>query len=205
MKSNEPIRLVFFVAALAVAGFAAAEDTKWLNGMGPSSPEQIAAIMAVTNKPGYADAYAKIAATVAREAFAMDKQDYTLLAAQYTDDACFETSVDFGDLPAPVQKMLDDGVCGHKKIQDYVALASGNVTRKPGLWNQHVYTNLWLEKLDGDTALARGYVAGLGRIEEHYLRGKDGIWRIKRKKIIAYSFGSAGTLRENNEKAAKKP
>jgi hypothetical protein len=178
-------------------------------GLGPSTPEQIAKIMAVTNQPGYVEAYTKIAATMAREAYAMDKQDWPLLAAQYTDDACFETSTDFGELPPAVRKMLDEGVCGHARIKDYVELASGATTRKPGMWGQHVYTNFWLERLEGDKAWARGYVAGLGRIEEDYVRGKDGIWRIKRKKIIANSFGSAGlpgsSMRPASPPAATEP
>jgi hypothetical protein len=161
---------------------------------GESSPEKVAEVMAVTNQKGYVEAYTKIAATVAREAYAMDKQDWSLLKAQYTDDACFETSADFGKLPDAVQAMLDKGVCGHDAIVAYVKIAGGfykvdgTPAMKPGLWNQHVYTNIWLEKLDGNVAWARGYVAGLGRIEEDYLRGSDGIWRIKRKKIIANNF-----------------
>ena len=82
--------------------------------------------MAVTKQPGYVEAFVKIAAKVAREAYAMDKQDWTLLTAQYTSDACFETSTDFGELPAAVQAMLDKGVCGHDAIVKYVKIA--------GLW-----------------------------------------------------------------------
>jgi hypothetical protein len=192
MMRSPGMRLALLSAILLAPAAFAADATPSRTGVGPSSPEKIKQIMAVTNQPGYTEAYTRIAAGMAREAYAMDKQDWPLLVAQYTEDACFETSTDFGELPAEVQKMLDAGVCGHAKIRDYVELASSAGKLKPGAWNQHVYTNFWIERLENDKAWVRGYVAGLGRIEEDYVRGKDGVWLIKRKKIIANSFGSAG-------------
>jgi hypothetical protein len=156
--------------------------------IGSSTPEQVAAIMAVPNQPGYADAWAKIVSTIAREAYAMDKQDWTLLVAQYTDDATFETSTDFGQLPEEVTKLLENGVNGHQQIIAYVKVAAGFGFLPPGQFNQHVYTNFWLERFDGKTALARGYVVGLGRIEQEYRLSPDGNWRINRKKIICNTF-----------------
>jgi SnoaL-like domain len=163
-------------------------DVSGNNPLKPSTDKQVAEIMAVPNKPGYTDAFVKIASTIAREAFAMDKQDWTLLVAQYTEDAVFETSADFGTLPEEVRKLLDRGVRGHAAIVEYVKVAGGFAYLPPGMWNQHVYTNLWLEKYDGKTALARGYVAGLGRLEQDYRLCADGNWRITRKKIIANAF-----------------
>jgi hypothetical protein len=156
--------------------------------LGTSTPQQVADIMAVPAKPGYTEAFVKIVSTIAREAYAMDKQDWTLLVAQYTEDAVFETSADFGRLPDEVQKLLDRGVHGHAAIVEYVKVAGGFAYLPLGMWNQHVYTNFWLEKFDGKTALARGYVSGLGRIEQDYRLCDDGVWRITRKKIIANSF-----------------
>lgn len=163
-------------------------DTSGNSALRPSSAEQVAKIMAVPTQPGYVDAYVKIVSTIAREAFAMDKQDWTLLVAQYTEDAVFETSADFGILPNEVRTLLDRGVRGHAAIVEYVKVAGGFAFLPAGMWNQHVYTNFWLEKYDGQSALARGYVAGLGRIEQEYRLCKDGIWRITRKKIIANAF-----------------
>lgn len=158
-------------------------------GVGSSTPEQVAAIMASAAHPGYADAWARIASTIAREAYAMDKRDWPLLVAQYTDDAIFETASDFGALPAEVTKLLDRGIRGHEQIVEYVKVAAGYAfLPDPLMWNQHVYTNFWLEKFDGRTALARGYVVGLGRIEQEYRLCADGHWRITRKKITANSF-----------------
>jgi hypothetical protein len=156
--------------------------------VGPSTAEQVVAIMAVPTKPGYAEAWAKIASTIAREAYAMDKQDWTLLVAQYTDDAIFETTTDFGQLPDEVMKLLAPGVKGHEQIVAYIKVAAGFGFLPAGMFNQHVYTNFWLEKFDGKTALARGYVVGLGRIEQEYRLAPDGNWKINRKKIICNSF-----------------
>jgi SnoaL-like domain len=159
------------------------EDSNFTR-VGSSPPAKIAEVTAVTNQSDFAEAYAKIASTIAREAYAMDKQDWTLLAAQYTDDACFQTTTDFGELREFTRQMMSKGVCGHAAMEEYVKGSSGASDRQPGLWGQHVYTNYWLEKVEGNTAIARGYVAGLGRIEEHYVRGEDGIWRINLKKIM---------------------
>jgi hypothetical protein len=169
---------------LVGAGAGRSDEAADFTKVGSSPPAKVAEVMAVTNQRGFVEAYSKIASTIAREAYAMDKQDWTLLAAQYTDDACFETTTDFGELREFTRKMMAKGVCGHTAIQEYVRGSSGAADRQPGLWGQHVYTNYWLENLEGNTAVARGYVAGLGRIEEHYVRGKDGIWRIKLKKIM---------------------
>jgi hypothetical protein len=160
-----------------------AQDSNFTK-VGPSPPAKIAEVTAATTRSHFAEAYAKISSTIAREAYAMDKQDWTLLAAQYTDDACFETTTDFGELRELTRNMMAKGVCGHAAIEEYFRGSSGASARQPDLWGQHVYTNYWLEKIEGNTAIARGYVAGLGRIEEHYVRGKDGIWRIKLKKIM---------------------
>jgi hypothetical protein len=159
------------------------EDSNFTQ-VGPSPPAKIAEVMTVTKQSNFAEAYAKIASTIAREAYAMDKQDWPLLAAQYTEDACFQTTTDFGELREFTRKMMAKGVCGRAAIEEYVRGSSGASDRQPDLWGQHVYTNYWLERIERDTAIARGYVAGLGRIEERYVRGKDGIWRIKLKKIM---------------------
>ncbi len=76
---------------LVGAGAGRSDEVADFTKVGSSPPAKVAEVKAVTNQRGFVEAYSKIASTIAREAYAMDKQDWTLLAAQYTDDACFET------------------------------------------------------------------------------------------------------------------
>jgi hypothetical protein len=138
----------------------------------------------------YAEAAASISATMVREVQAMDNFDWDMLASSYTEDACFAVTIGNGQLPEMVVKMLQKPLRGPADIKGFVKAVEG--TLRPNTFNHHVISNFWLEKLDGDKAVARAYVTVgsgfIGRYEEDFRRGKDGIWRISCKRVFANDF-----------------
>lgn len=131
----------------------------------------------------HAGALSAITRTIHRYAHAVDEIDRDTLIDTFTSDGCVEATVAHGD---PVPRLV-----GPQAIADFIM--SGR--RSQGDRRRHLVTNLWIDKLTANTAVAHSYhviviadegavrLKSMGTYEDDMVRCPDGEWRTALKRV----------------------